>query len=216
MSVRQPAFRAAVFDLDGTLIDSYRAIHECLNTARAAFGHEPVTLEECRRMVGHGLDVLIARSIGAENAAEGVRLFRERYAVVGPEKTELLPEADAVTRELARRGIPMAIASNKPSRFSTQLLDALGLGSRFEIVLGPDSGFPPKPRPEMVFHALERLGASPADALFVGDMEVDVETARASGIAVAVLPTGSSTREELAVAGADYLLGGLSEVLDFF
>lgn len=211
-----PRFTAAVFDLDGTLIDSYEAILECLNLVRETYGKPPVSLEECRRMVGHGLASLIARAIGEDDAADGVRLFRERYALVGPEKTSLLPEAEAVTAELAARGVPMAIASNKPAAFSRQLADALGIGSRFAVVVGPDSGFPPKPEPAMVRHALEVLGAGPGEALFVGDMEVDVATARNAGMQVAVVPTGSSTREELEGAGADWLLGSLSDVLTLF
>jgi phosphoglycolate phosphatase len=209
-------FRAAVFDLDGTLIDSYVAIHECLNLVRTSFGREPVTLEECRRMVGHGLMALLARSIGEENAERGVSLFRERYAVVGPQKTELLPDADEVTRELAGRGVPMAIVSNKPAVFSAQLLESLGLGGRFALVLGPDSGFPPKPDPAMVRHALDALGATREVTLFIGDMEVDVATARAAGLKVAVLPTGSCSREELECAEADWLLSDLTEVLSLF
>ena len=209
-------FTAAVFDLDGTLIDSYAAILECLNLVRGAYGKDAVSLEECRRMVGHGLDVLIARAIGEENAAAGVKLFRERYAVVGPEKTDLLPDADAVTAELARRGVGMAIASNKPARFSRQLLESLGLAPRFALIVGPDSGFRPKPDPEMVVHILEGLGATRETALFVGDMEVDVATARAAGMKVAVLPTGSSSREELAGAGADWLVDTLPELLSLF
>jgi len=210
------SFRAAVFDLDGTLIDSYLAILECLNLVRETHGKEPVTLEECRRMVGHGLDVLIARAIGEEHAAAGVALFRQRYAVVGPGKSSLLPDADAVTKELARRGIAMAIASNKPAYFSRQLVETLGLEGRFRIVVGQNGHFPPKPDPAMVRHALEVLGASPEEALFVGDMEVDVQTARAAGMKVAVLPTGSCTREELVDAGSDFLLGSLTEVLELF
>jgi phosphoglycolate phosphatase len=211
-----PAFKAAVFDLDGTLIDSYEAILECLNLVRETYGKEPVSLEECRRLVGHGLASLVARAIGEEHADAGVRLFRERYAIVGPEKTSLLPEADAVTAALAARGVPMAIASNKPSAFSRQLADALGIGSRFASVVGPDSGFPPKPDPAMVHHALTVMGARPEETLFVGDMEVDVATAHAAGMKVAVVPTGSCTREELETAGADWLLGRLSEVLTLF
>jgi len=212
----RPPFRAAVFDLDGTLIDSYEAILECLNLVLEAHGQEPVTLEECRRMVGHGLHLLVARAIGEEKADAGVRLFRERYAVVGPEKTSLLPEAEAVTRELASRGVPLAIASNKPSTFSRQLADALGIGTRFAVVVGPDAGFPPKPDPAMVRHALAVLGAHPKETLFVGDMEVDVETAHSAGMKVAVVPTGSCTRDELEHAGADWLLDDLRDVLRLF
>ena len=213
MTAPASLFRAVVFDLDGTLIDSYRAIHECLNLVRTTYGREPVTLEECRRLVGHGLDVLIERAIGAADAPAGVALFRKRYAEIGPALTELLPEVDAVTAELARRAVRLAVASNKPSVFSEQLLDALGLGGRIPHVVGPGPDFPPKPRPEMVHHVLAAMGVAPADALFVGDMEVDVATARNAGMKVAVLPTGSCTREELADAGADWLLGSLAEVL---
>jgi phosphoglycolate phosphatase len=211
-----PPFAAAVFDLDGTLIDSYEAILECLNLVRETYGKEPVSLDECRRLVGHGLQSLIVRAIGEEDADAGVRLFRERYALVGPEKTSLLPEAEAVTAALAARGIPMAIASNKPSAFSRQLADALGIGARFASVVGPDSGFPPKPDPAMVRHALSVMGVRPEETLFVGDMEVDVATARAAGMKVAVVPTGSCTREELLESGADWLLDRLADVLPLF
>ncbi len=206
-------FRAVVFDLDGTLIDSYSAIHECLNRVLAHYGRPLVSLEECRRMVGHGLEILIEQAVGKENVAEGVRLFRERYRVAGPLGTKLLDGADEVTAALVSRRLKLAVASNKPSYFSRQLLTGLGIADRFEAVVGPDSGFPPKPDPAMVRHLLAQLGVPKEEVLFVGDMPIDVETARAVGLKVAVLPTGSSPREELEATGADFLLGALEEVL---
>ena len=215
MTVPSPP-RAVVFDLDGTLLDSYAAIHECLALVYRAFGREPGRPDETRRMVGHGLEALVARAVGAANVAEGVRIFRDRYEKIGPESSALLPGAEAVTRRLREAGIPLAIASNKPARFSREILEALGVLSRFAFVAGPDDGFPPKPAPHMVFMALATMGTSGAESAYVGDMPVDVATARAAGIPVVAVPSGSATREELEAAVPDLLIGDLNELPDLF
>jgi 2-phosphoglycolate phosphatase len=204
--------RAVVFDLDGTLLDSYAAIHECLSLVLDAFGRPPVAPEETRRMVGHGLEALVARAVGPENVAQGVKIFRTRYEEIGPTSSTLLPGADAVTRRLREAGIPLAIASNKPARFSRQILEALGLLERFAFVAGPDDGFPPKPAPHMVFVALATLGVKGAESVYVGDMPVDVATARAAGIPVIAIPSGSATEEELRAVSPDLLIRDLNEL----
>jgi 2-phosphoglycolate phosphatase len=205
--------RAVVFDLDGTLVDAYAAIHESLGVVLAAFDRPPVTREETRRRVGHGLEVLIAEAVGGENVAEGVRLFRERYEKVGLEATRLLPGADNVTRVLFERGIRLAIASNKPARFTRPLLAGFGISERFAFVAGPDDGFPPKPAPHMVFMALSTMGVPAKDAVFVGDMPIDVSTARAAELPIIALPTGSATREELEACSPDALVENLEALL---
>jgi phosphoglycolate phosphatase len=204
--------RAVVFDLDGTLLDSYAAIHECLSLVIAAFGRAAVTPDETRRMVGHGLEALVSRAVGAENVTEGVKIFRTRYEEIGPSSSSLLPGADAVTRRLREAGIPLAIASNKPARFSRQILEALGLLPRFAFVAGPDDGFPPKPAPHMVFMALATLGVKGAESVYVGDMPVDVATARAAGMPVIAIPSGSATEEELRAVSPDLLIRDLNEL----
>lgn len=209
-------FRAAVFDLDGTLIDSYAAIHASLNAVLEAFARPSLTADETRRMVGHGLEMLIEKAVGKENVTEGVRVFCARYEDEGPAQTMLLPGADHVTRALTARGVPLAIASNKPSYFSRQLLSALGIAERFRSVVGPDLSFPPKPDPAMVLAALDVLAVRPDETLFVGDMTVDVDTARAARMRIAVLPTGSATREELLASAPDYVFDRLEDVLGLF
>lgn len=205
--------RAVVFDLDGTLVDAYAAIHESLGVVLEAFGRPPVTREETRRMVGMGLEVLVTRAVGAENLAEGVRLFRERYEMVGLESTRLLPGAESVTRTLFESGVRLAIASNKPARFTRPLLEVLGLSQRFGFVAGPDDGFPPKPAPHMVFMALGTLGVPATGAVYVGDMPVDVATARAAQLPVIVVPTGSATPEELLACSPDAIVENLEGLL---
>ena len=210
------AFEAVVFDLDGTLLDSYAAIHDSVAHVQRKLSVPEWSLEETRRRVGRGLDVLMGEAVGPERRAEGIRLFEDHYEKAGPEATRLLPGADEVTRALFERGIKLAIASNKPGFFSRQLLAHLGVIDRFGAVHGPDDGFPPKPAPHMVFMALAKLGVKSADALYVGDMPLDVLTARAAGVPIAAVPTGSSTREELLAAGPDIVLDGLDQVMHLF
>ena len=208
--------RAVVFDLDGTLLDSYEGIRAALNPVLVHYGKEPVTLDQTRFMVGEGLPRLIEKAVGPEAVEEGVRLFRARYRETALSGSSLIPGAEEVMAELSRRGIPMSIASNKPAQFSRQILDYLGIAGRFLFVGGPDMGFVPKPDPGMALAALAAMGSTAAETLFVGDMPIDVQTARAASMPVAVLPTGSSTREELVASAPDVILDTLREVLPLF
>ena len=209
-------FRAAVFDLDGTLLDSYVGIHDSLSDVLEHYGRPPITVEEARRLVGHGLEALIARVLPEEVRVEAAQRFRFRYKVNAPRLTRLMPDAELVVTELWRRNVRLAIASNKPAVFSRQLLAGFGLADLFAFVGGPDLGFREKPDPSMVFAAFEVMGVPAAETLYVGDMTVDVETARAAGLPIAVVPLGSSTREELEAAGPDHLFDALAEVLGLF
>lgn len=195
-----------VFDLDGTLIDGYGAIGDALTYAMERLGAPPPSPAEVRAMVGHGLERLLEKAVGAERAPEGVRLFRERYPEVAVEKSHLLPGVAEVVEALHARGHLMAVASNKPARFSRMILEAKGVAGRLHGVGGPDAATPPKPDPTMLRGLMELAGASASDTLVVGDMEVDFEFARAAGCRVVLIPGGSRTREELAGLEPDAFL----------
>ncbi len=207
---------AVVFDLDGTLLDSYAAIHASVAFVQRSFGLPEWTLEETRRRVGRGVEILMSEAVGPSRASEGVHLFLESYEAAGPEATSLLPGADDVTKALHDRGVKLAVVSNKPAVFSRQLLSHFGILDRFGVVHGPDDGFPPKPAPHMLFMALALLGVKAADALYVGDMPLDIRAARAAEIPVAAVSTGSATAEELAAAGPDVLLASLDDLIRLF
>jgi phosphoglycolate phosphatase len=214
--------RAVVFDLDGTLIDSYEAIADSLNTALAGLGRAPLPVPRIRTMVGRGLETLIARALevddglpdGAAAVAEGVRLFRARYDRVCVPLTTLLPGVAGTLAGLHGRGYPMGVATNKPSYFARRLLDALGVGGYLAAVYGPDLVARHKPDPEMVHAVLRTMGVEPREALYVGDMEIDVQTARAAGMPVVVMPTGSCDDASLQTCGADRVVPGMAALLD--
>jgi phosphoglycolate phosphatase len=211
-----PPFRAAVFDLDGTLIDGYRGVRDGLNPVLSRYGLPRISVEGTKRMVGEGLPALMESFVGPERAAEAVRLFCEVYPAVAIAGTVSMPGAESLLADLARAGIPAAIASNKPVEFCRLLVESLGLAGFLVAVAAPGEGLPPKPDPAMVNVLLPLLGGDPSRVLFVGDMPVDVATARAAGMPVAALPTGSSTREELEAAGPDRIVDSLDGLRPFF
>src|SRR5207253_7378415 len=97
---------------DGTLIDGYAGITDALGFAMERLGFAPLSEEKVRRMVGEGLEKLLEKAVGAIHASEGVRLFRERYAVIADEKTSLMPDVPEVLERLAYDGHLLAVASN--------------------------------------------------------------------------------------------------------
>lgn len=204
-----------VFDLDGTLIDGYAAIGDALSFAMDRLGLSAPAPEAVRSMVGHGLERLLEQVVGADRSAEGVRFFRERYPEVAIAKSHLLPDVENVLALLADRGHRMAVASNKPARFSRMILDAKGLGPRFCAIGGPDPETPPKPDPAMLRGLMRVAGADVAETIVVGDMEVDFEFARAAGCRVVLIPGGSRSREELSAVEPDALLESIRDFPDW-
>ncbi|MEP6993145.1 MAG: HAD family hydrolase [Acidobacteriota bacterium] len=204
-----------VFDLDGTLIDGYAAIGEALAFAMGRLGVDALSPARVRGMVGHGLEPLLAQCVGAERAAEGVRLFRERYPHVAVAKSHLLPDVADVLETLHGHGYRMAIASNKPAPFSSMILEAKGIRERFCAVGGPDGEIPAKPDPAMLRRLMDAAGSGAGETIVVGDMEVDFEFARAAGCRVVLIPGGSRSREELAAVDADALLERIRDLPDW-
>jgi phosphoglycolate phosphatase len=144
---------------------------------------------------------LIAELVGPERIDEGVRAFRERYAEIFASGTTALPGVPRTLAALATSGYRMAVASNKPARFSHPILGALGLGTHFRAVLGPDTAGAAKPDPAMILSCLERMRVTPDEAVYVGDMVLDVESGARAGLPVVLVPSGSSTVAELRATG---------------
>lgn len=204
--------RAIVFDLDGTLIDGYEAIHEALCYAMTQLGFTPPTTLQTRQRVGHGLLSLMEESVGKALAPEAVRLYQNYYPEVVLQKTRLLPGVKETLRQLADSKVAISLASNKPAQYSRKILEANGIASYFAAIAGPDDTHPPKPDPTMLIGLMQEMKSTPADTLCVGDMEVDVQFARAAGCRVIVLPGGSRDRLFLEALNPDLVINDLLEL----
>lgn len=202
-----------IFDLDGTLVDSYEAIAASLNRARQAFGQPPLDTELIRRAVGRGLESLVADLLGPEHVDEGVHIFREHYARVYREGTRPLPGAVDTLRELRRRGYRLSVASNKPARFGEPILREAGLLPFVEHVQGPDLSGTTKPEPEMLRNCMKAMATGVSQTVYVGDMVLDVESAARAGLPVILVCGGSSSVEDLKSTG-QRVLGRLAELQD--
>jgi phosphoglycolate phosphatase len=215
MSVDFGTLRAVLFDFDGTLGDSYPAITASVNHVRAAHGLPPLGEEEVRRHVGRGPAYLLEHTVpGADLAVDWPR-YRAHHPSVLESGTRLLPGAAEAVAAVKGRALAVGVCSNKPRAFTRRLLEYLGLAEQVDLVLGPEDVARPKPAPDMLRTALARLGLQPEQVLYVGDMVVDIETARAAGVRVWVVPTGSEERGRLQEARPDRLLrdlNGLAEL----
>lgn len=201
-----------MFDLDGTLVDSYPAIAESLNYVRRHYGMEPLSLETVRSGVGRGLEKLIAELVGAERVEQGSRLFRDRYAEVWPDGTRVLPAVTDTIDALVQRGYRTAIASNKPARFTREIAERLGLARYMGAIHGPDSVGAAKPEPAMLQRCMSDLGLPSTAGLYVGDMALDAETAARAGFPVLLVSGGSSSLADLQATGCR-VLGAFDELL---
>lgn len=183
--------RALIFDLDGTLIDSKLDLALSVNAARSHMGLPPLEHEEIFGYVGQGAPMLIRQSLGSHATDEKVELalkyFLDYYRDHMLDNTVTYPGVREGLEELALRspnGAPlqMAVLTNKPVRFSQRILEGLELAGYFQYVYGGNSFERKKPDPIGVEVLLRDFGRTPAEALMVGDSEIDIQTARNAGI----------------------------------
>lgn len=208
-----PRFRAVLFDFDGTLADSYAAITASVNHVLEHHNRPTLTEEKVRTLVGHGLQQLMDTILPGIDPDAAARLYREHHPTVMKSHTKLLPGVADGLAALKAAGVKLGVCSNKPAYFTRSLLGMLDIGHYFDVVYGPDDVGAAKPDPAMVDRALEKLGVPKEQALYVGDMEVDVETGRRAGIETWVMPTGSHDEATLRAAGYGRVFPGMTDVI---
>jgi phosphoglycolate phosphatase len=206
-----------VFDLDGTLVDSAPDLHVAANRLLAEEGLPPLDLAAIGRMVGEGVPRLVERIFAAVDmplsepaTARYTDRFRAIYLEAPCRLTRPMPEARACLEALAAVGHPLAVCTNKPIAPTEIILRDLDLADFFGAVVGGDSLAVRKPDPAPLRLALDRVGGDGA-ALFVGDSETDLKTARAATVPIALVE-GGYTRTPVRDLPADHHLAHLGEV----
>jgi len=205
-------YRTVLFDFDGTLADSYAAITASVNHVRSHHGLPALPEGRVRTLVGHGLLQLMEDIIPGGNPEVDAERYRAHHPTVMYPLTHLLPGVGEALRRLHASGVKMAVCSNKPVAITRKLIESLAIHQYFDAAYGPEDSGNPKPDPAMVFLAMKKLGAKSDESLYVGDMPVDIETARNAGIAVWVVPTGSSDEETLRQAKPDKIMKSMAEL----
>jgi 2-phosphoglycolate phosphatase len=207
------SYAAVLFDFDGTLADSYAAIAASVNHVRKQRRMTELSIDEVKRYVGRGADYLLTHTVPGGNLADDFACYRAHHPGVMLTMTHFLPGAAQLLAGLHRAGKRIGLCSNKPRLFSQKLLEHLEAAAYFEVVLGPEDVTHPKPAPDMILRAIERLSIPAAQVLYVGDMVVDIQTARAAGVHIWAVATGSEDRRALKDARPDRLLADLREML---
>ena len=181
----KPAYELLVFDLDGTLIDSTQDLAQSVNATRADAGLPALPTSAVASYVGDGAEMLIRRALGpgASDAqvARGLAHFLQYYREHMLDHTVLYTGVREALTAWDAAGLAMAVLTNKPERFSRDLVAGLGLGEVFARVYGGNSFRTKKPDPYGLRRIMRELGFSPARTLMIGDSSVDVLTARNAG-----------------------------------
>lgn len=200
-----PTVRAVLFDLDGTLIDHFATLYACYRYAFETLGLPVPSPEYVRRSVGGSMEVTMRKLIPEEHVPAAAALWREHLARVFLDDVTLMPGAAELVRVLHARGLKLAVFTNKIGETSRALCDHLGLSPHLDLVLGANDSPWRKPQPEFTALALERLGATAAETVLVGDSPYDIDAAHGSGLAALCVTTGTHTAGELAAAGATFI-----------
>jgi len=192
--------RLAVFDLDGTLVDSKRDLCLAVNHALRVVGLPERSLEEVSSFVGEGAARLVERAVAPrlDLRDRALAAWREHYQEHLLDHTVLFPGIAAL---LARARFALAVHTNKPGQMARKILGGLGVGERFVDVVGGDEA-PRKPDPSGTRAILGRRGVAPSEAVLVGDSLIDLETARAVPLRFLAVGWGLVAPEQLAAAGA--------------
>lgn len=208
-------YDTAVFDLDGTLLDTLLDLFDSTNYALYVNGLPPRTVDEIRAFVGNGVAKLLSRAV-PEGTAPGLEAkcladFRAHYFLNMANKTAPYPGVPELLRRLGDAGLKLAVVSNKFDGAVKGLCRSYFEGL-IPVAVGEAPDVARKPAPDTVFKALSELGSDPAKAVYIGDSEVDVETARNAGIPCLSVAWGFRDRGFLIANGASRVVESADEL----
>ncbi len=211
-----------MYDLDGTLLDTASEIADAVNQTLAEFGHETVSEQQVRDWIGNGTGWLMKT---AWHHTEGpldvpwekvMERFILHYEATAGTRSSAFPHVLDTLKRAREYGVKQALVTNKETRFTERVLEMHGLTDAFDMVICGDSLPGKKPDPQVIAHCLAQFGASVGEALFVGDSEIDVSTAKAAGVIVWAVPYGYNLGKPIEDAQPDRIVPDIRDVPNFF
>ena len=217
-NIEKNTIKCAVFDLDGTLLNTIKTINYYLNFALNKNGLAAVSEDSCMAFVGDGAKKLIARAlsvVGADVEDYFDSVFCDYNAAYDADPyylTEIYPGISELLDKLNRRGIKIAVLSNKPD-FATRAAVSHFFADSFSFVAGGREGVKLKPEPDALLSILHYLEVTQSETVYIGDSETDVLTAKNAEVARSIIVTyGFRTRDQLMAAGAENLVDSPEQI----
>ena len=213
-----------VFDLDGTLVDSVADLEWCANEMLNRLGMAMLPAGAARSYVGNGVERFVKRALSGEMSAEpdiqlfdrGLELFCGLYAVHNSERSQPYPGVLECLQRLSRLKLKLACVTNKAERFTLGLVDAMGFGEYFELLVCGDTTSRKKPDPMPLQYAADHFGLQSQQCLMVGDSSNDVTAARAANFAIVCVPYGYNHGDDIADSDPDLVIDNLTGLAELF
>jgi phosphoglycolate phosphatase len=209
-------FNTILFDLDGTLVNTLDDITDSVNAVMNSEAYALQTIEDIQSYIGEGYRVLMERVLPVETVDEEIDrctgLFQDRYSANMIIKTQPYPEIRQLLEELKEMGIKIGVVSNKMDD-ATKDICRFFFGSSIDVAVGDNPERHKKPAPDNVFEAMKQLGSSIEKTLYVGDSDVDVQTAKNAGVFFVGVTWGYRSKEALIREGAQYTIDTPNELV---
>ncbi|MBP0981881.1 MAG: HAD-IA family hydrolase [Oscillospiraceae bacterium] len=215
----QKIFDTIIFDLDGTLLNTLDDLADSMNMALAKCGFPQHTRDEIRFFVGNGIDMLVKRAMAPKTDDESFTMlktaFSEIYAVNMKNKTRPYDGINEVLKALSEHNVKMAVVSNKHHSAVAPLIRDY-FGEYIKMAVGVDENTPKKPEPTGTLKAISLLGSTPENTVYIGDSDVDIQTAKNAKVFALGCTWGFRDRALLEENGADMIIDFPDEMLKLF
>lgn len=215
----------ALFDLDGTLVDSAPDLAAAVDQMLEHLGRSPAGIDRVRDWVGNGATILVRRALAGHSDWEPARpkddalfpdalkIFFHAYEQINGQHSVVYPGVEDCLAQLRAHGCKLSVVTNKPEQFVAPLLEQMGLDHWFDLTIGGDTLPVKKPDPTPLLHTMEALGGTRGTTVMVGDSAADVNAALAAGLPCVAVRYGYNFGQPVDALGADAVVDSLAELL---